>query len=207
MSKRAIPGRPAPVPAPVATPTREDIVAFISREREGSPERASTIGKREIARAFGIKGSDKVELKRVLRQLKAEGAIWRRGRSLSEPGRLPATVLAEIFSRDRDGDLLAKPVDWDAAEGPAPTIALHLPRRGKQNGPVPGLGDRALVRTERDHDAEAGGPAYVGRIVKVLARAGGRARYLQGRSGTWRPSVPRRQEGGEQGRLHGSGRR
>ncbi len=166
MSKRAI-----PVAAPAATPTREDIVAFIARERERSPERASTIGKREIARAFGIKGSDKVELKRVLRQLEAEGAIKRKGRSLSRPGTLPATVLVEIHSRDRDGDLLAKPVEWNGADGPAPTVALHLPRRGKSNGPTPGLGDRALVRTERDHHAGAGEPAYVGRIVKVLARA------------------------------------
>ena len=166
MSKRAIPGRPAPV----VPPTREEIVAFIARERDGAPERASTIGKREIARAFGIKGSDKVELKRVLRQLEAEGAIERKGRSLGKPGTLPATVLAEIYNRDRDGDLLAKPVDWDGANGPAPTIVLHLPRRGRVNGPTPGLGDRALVRTER-HDGDAGEPAYLGRIVKVLAKA------------------------------------
>ncbi len=166
MSKRAIPAQAA-----VATPSREDIVAFIAREREGSPERASTIGKREIARAFGIKGSDKVELKRVLRQLEAEGAIERHGRSLSKPGTLPATVLAEVYSRDRDGDLLAKPVDWDGANGPAPTIVLHLPRRGRVGGPMPGLGDRALVRTDRDHDAEGNEPAYTGRIVKVLAKA------------------------------------
>ena len=157
--------------APVAPPTREEIVAFIAREREGSPAGASAIGKREIARAFGIKGSDKVELKRVLRQLEAEGAIKRHGKGLSRPGTLPATVLAEVYSRDRDGDLLAKPVDWDGANGPAPTIALHLPRRGRINGPAPGLGDRALVRTEPNHAAEAGEPAYVGRIVKVLAKA------------------------------------
>ncbi len=173
MSKRAIPRRAATLggQAAEATPTREDIVAFIAREREGSSERASTIGKREIARAFGIKGSDKVELKRVLRQLEAEGAIERHGRSLGKPGTLPVTVLAEVYSRDRDGDLLAKPVDWDGANGPAPTIALHLPRRGKVGGPMPGLGDRALVRTERNHDPEPGEPAYTGRIVKVLARA------------------------------------
>ena len=157
--------------ASVAPPTQEEIVAFIAREREGSLDGAATIGKREIARAFGIKGSDKVELKRVLRQMEAEGAIKRHGKSLSKPGTLPATVLAEVYSRDRDGDLLAKPVDWDGANGPAPTIALHLPRRGRANGPTPGLGDRALVRTEPNHAGEAGEPAYIGRIIKVLAKA------------------------------------
>ncbi len=63
-------------PAPPALPTREDILAFIAREREALGEKTpSKIGKREIARAFGIRGSDKIGLKRVLKELEEEGAI------------------------------------------------------------------------------------------------------------------------------------
>ena len=107
MSKRATSGRTIPAPAAVAAPSREDIVAFIAREREGSPERASTIGKREIARAFGIKGSDKVELKRVLRQLEAEGAIERHGRGwtvITTKGQLAYAAPLPTFRRDGSRD-------------------------------------------------------------------------------------------------------
>ena len=163
---------PAKVGLSQPRPTREEIVAFIAREREASRERApAKIGKREIARAFGITGSDKIELKRVLKELEAEGAIDRKGKSLSKPGRLSPTVVVEIFTRDRDGDLLAKPVSWDGAHGPAPTIVLHLPRRQPSGSPPPGLGDRALVRAVVNPEAGEGEPAYEGRIVKVLAKA------------------------------------
>ena len=63
------------------TPSREDILAFIARERDAG--RGDKIGKREIARAFGITGSDKIELKRVLRELEDDGRVERRRKSLA----------------------------------------------------------------------------------------------------------------------------
>ncbi len=154
------------------TPSREDILAFVARERESAGERVPTkIGKREIARAFGLTGTDKIGLKRVLKEMEADGAIERRRKSLTRPGVLPPTLVAEVFSRDRDGDLLAKPVEWDEAQGRAPTIVLHIPRRQKPGTPTPGLGDRALIRTEVLHGARGDEPAYGGRVVKVLAKA------------------------------------
>ena len=155
-----------------ALPSREEIIAFIARELEAAGERGpAKIGKREIARAFQIKGADKIGLKRVLKEMEAEGAVERRRKSLSKPGMLPPTVLAEIYTRDRDGDLLAKPVDWDETQGRTPTIVLQIPRKPRPGTPAPGLGDRALVRTELIRDADAKGPAYSGRVVKILAKA------------------------------------
>ena len=58
-------------------PSREEILAFIARERDSG--NAGKIGKREIAREFGIKGADKIDLKRILRELEDEGAVERRG--------------------------------------------------------------------------------------------------------------------------------
>ncbi len=166
MVKKAGPG------AHGALPSREEIVAFIARERDAMGDRTPVkIGKREIARAFQLTGADKIALKHLLKELEAEGSVERRGKTLSKPGRLPPTVIAEIFTRDRDGDLLAKPVDWDAAQGTAPTIVIHRPRKQRVGTPTPGLGDRALVRTEFDSDASGREPAYSGRIVKVLAKA------------------------------------
>lgn len=154
-----------------AIPSREAVLAFIARERDAAGERTpAKIGKREIARAFNIKGSDKIGLKKLLKELESEGAVDRKRKSLTKPGALPPVVLAEVFTRDPDGDLLAKPVDWDEAQGPAPTIVLNFPRKPRPGMPVPGLGDRALVRTERTHEGAGTGPAYTGRIVKIIAK-------------------------------------
>ena len=146
-------------------PSREEILSFL--EREQGP---SKTGKREIARAFRIKGADRIALKRMLKDLEDEGAIERRRKQLHKPGQLPSVVLADIASRDADGELIATPVEWDAAQGPAPKIILQ-PGRRRPGMAVPGVGDRALMRTEIRRDAGPGEPAYSGRIVKLLERA------------------------------------
>ncbi len=159
-----------PIPAPL--PSREEILAFVAREREAAGERApGKIGKREIARAFQLKGADKIGLKRILKEMEEDGTVERRRKGLSKPGVLPPTTIAEIFTRDREGHLLAKPIDWDAAQGRAPTIVINVPRKQRPGTPNPGLGDRALVRTEPLRDVQGNEPAYTGRVVKLLARA------------------------------------
>src|ERR1700722_15055267 len=59
-------------------PSRDEVLAFIAGER--APEGAQVparIGKREIARAFGVKGPAKADLKVLLKDLQADGAIQR----------------------------------------------------------------------------------------------------------------------------------
>ena len=130
------------------------------------------IGKREIARAFNIKGADRITLKRILKDLEAEGAVERRGKTLHRPGSLPTVVLCDITGRDKDGDLIALPVEWDVAEhGAAPRIAVHVPRKPRPGEAIPGVGDRALLRTEEARDAERGMPPYTGRVIRLLSRA------------------------------------
>jgi ribonuclease R len=159
-----------------ALPSRADILAFIARERKSLGGRAQgKIGKREIARAFNIKGANRIALKRMLKDLEAEGAVERRHKSLHKPGLLPSIVLADVISRDRDGDLFAAPAEWDDAQGPAPKILL-MTRAGtkampKSGMPAPAPGDRALMRVELVRDVEPREPAYAGRIIKLLPRA------------------------------------
>jgi ribonuclease R len=155
-------------------PSREDILAFVAREREamGAAGRAGKIGKREIARAFNVKGADRIALKRLLAELESEGMLERRGKRLARPGALPAVVLADITGRDRDGELIAVPAEWDSDElGEPPRILLAAPRRPKPGEPLAGVGDRALVRAEPDRDAGPGEPPYSGRVVKLLSKA------------------------------------
>ncbi|MGB6326249.1 MAG: ribonuclease R [Methylocella sp.] len=149
------------------------MLAFIAGEREAfGGEAQGKIGKREIARAFNIKGPARIAFKRMLKDLEAEGAIERRRNSLHKPGLLQGVVLADMIARDRDGDLLAAPAEWDMGQGPAPQILVMMAKaRQKPGAPAPAPGDRALMRVERVPGAVPGEPAYTGRVVKLLPRA------------------------------------
>jgi ribonuclease R len=139
-------------------PSRDELLAFI-RERSGN------VGTREIARAFGAKNADRAELKRMLRDLTEGGHIERRRRKLHRPGTLPPVVLADITGRDSDGELLARPTEWDEdAHGAAPVIRIASQRRARP-GEVAGVGDRALLRVER------AGEETNGRVIKLIDRA------------------------------------
>ena len=151
-------------------PSREDIRAFIARERQASGEASpAKIGKREIARAFGIRGDDKILLKKILKDLEIEGEISRSRKGLHKKGALPQIVLADIVSRDPDGDLIAAPAEWEEDLGPAPRIVVFAPKKPRPGYPAPGIGDRALLRVAPLR--ETGGPGYSGRVVKLLSRA------------------------------------
>jgi len=160
-------------------PSKADILAFVAREKEALAAGKGALGKvrkREIARAFGIKGDDRVALKRLLRELEDEGQIEKH-RSAARTGAMPAMMVADILSRDRDGELIAKPTDWDVeVNGAAPRILVDVPKQPRPGHPLPGVGDRALLRVEAATDAEGDGPAFTGRVVKLIAK--NRARLL-----------------------------
>jgi ribonuclease R len=157
--------RPPSKPSP---PSKQQILAFIG-------EQSGRVGTREIARAFGLKNADRVELKRVLRELADEGRVAQRGKKLHHPGALPHVVLADIGARDADGELIAVPTEWDEeAHGAPPKIRVRVPRRARP-GEIAGVGDRALLRVEETGEADE--PIrHSGRVIKIVDRA--RARVL-----------------------------
>jgi ribonuclease R len=145
-------------------PSTDAIVAFI-RAHPGK------IGTSEIAREFGLKNADRAVLKQLLRDLASEGIIKKRGKDVGEPETLPATLLADITSRDSDGELIAIPGEWDEVEGgEPPKIRIHVPRRAKP-GTAAGIGDRALLHVEKLDERVRDGIAYRGRILKVIDHA------------------------------------
>jgi ribonuclease R len=144
-------------------PSKEDVLAFIAQE-------AGNVGTREIARAFGLKNADRAGLKQMLRDLAEDGTIEKRRNKLHHAGELPQVVLCDITGRDADGELIAVPTEWDTeAHGEPPKIRVHIARRAR-TGEVPGVGDHALLRTERLAHAEDG-ILYQGRPIKVIDRA------------------------------------
>ncbi|HWV43697.1 ribonuclease R [Pseudorhodoplanes sp.] len=149
---------------PAPFPTRDQLLAFVK-------DHAGKAGTREIARAFGLKNADRAQLKRVLRDLADEGAVETRRKKHHKPGSLPSVTLADIVERDRDGELVAMPTDWDEeAHGEAPRILIATLRRAAKPGEAAGIGDRALLRVEKLTERD-GRATYTGRVIKVLDRA------------------------------------
>ncbi|MEM1316391.1 MAG: RNB domain-containing ribonuclease, partial [Pseudomonadota bacterium] len=144
----------------MALPDKDKLAAWI----RDNPAHAA---KRDIARAFNLKGGERIELKRLLRELEDDGLLERRRKRFTPPGHLPPVAPLLVGEPDADGDLYATPQDWDG-EGAAPRILLtHL---GK--GRPPGPGDRALTRLT---PVQGEAHAYEGRIIKVIGRVGGGA--------------------------------
>ncbi len=147
-------------------PTRQQILEFI----RGSEV---PVGKREIARAFGIKGAERIPLKAMLKEMEQAGEIDRgRHRRMARPGSLPEVSVLDVLGPDADGELLAAPAQ---GEGAAPRIFLLPDRMAK---PALARGDRVLARLRR-LDAESYEakvirrlPAVPARIVGVYERAG-----------------------------------
>ncbi|CAM5766899.1 ribonuclease R [Labrys miyagiensis] len=138
-------------------PSREDILAFIARSR-------GRVGKREIAREFGLGGADKIALKHLLAEFAEEGAVQRTRKGFNAPGALPSSLVADITGRDHDGELIAVPSDWDEELGKPPRIVAVVPKRF--GGAAPGVGSRVLLRM-----ADGGSDHHLtGRVIKVLER-------------------------------------
>ena len=115
-------------------PSKPEILDWIA-------ENPTLTAKRDIAKAFGIKGAVRIDLKRVLKELEAEGHLEKRKRSYQDPDRLPPVSVLQITGPDKDGDLFAKPMEWQG-EGVEP-IVLVIPRA---SDPALGAGDRILAR-------------------------------------------------------------
>ena len=141
-------------------PSRQEILDFLQTASRET-------GKREIARAFGIKGGDRIALKELLRDMADDGLIAGSRRKLTRPGVLPPVTVIEIVARDADGEFIARPGTWDEEYGPAPRIIMAESKG--EAGPIAGIGDRVLARiTPLGAEADY---AYQARTIKRLARA------------------------------------
>ncbi|MES2256129.1 MAG: ribonuclease R [Pseudomonadota bacterium] len=124
--------------------------------------------KRDLARLTGLKGSDRIVLKRLLRELEAEGAInGNKKRGLTKAGELPEIAVLEITGIDADGELLAQPLAWESNSEP-PAIYVAPPKEGTALA----TGSRILARLERR------GESYEAVVVRRLENETGPERIL-----------------------------
>ncbi|MDF1791149.1 MAG: ribonuclease R [Thalassobaculaceae bacterium] len=142
-------------PPPTQLPTREQILAFVN----DSP---TPVGRREIARAFDIKGPMRSELRGLLKEMAEAGDLDLGNRRKVAPvGTLPEVAVLEVSGTDPDGEVLARAVGREAEDNP-PRIHIIADRR---SGPM-GTGDRALCRLERRGEA-----FYIARVIRRVGRA------------------------------------
>ncbi|SMG17172.1 ribonuclease R [Paracoccus sp. J56] len=161
-------------------PSRQEILDWVSAHPDAT-------AKRDIAKAFGIKGAARIELKRILKELEADGLLERRRRHYHDAERLPPVTVVQLLPPDRDGDIFARPLEWQG-EGPMPRILYAA----LKSDPAVAPGERILARLietrGEDHDyqarlirrigtvqhrivgifrASAGGPEAGGRILPI----------------------------------------
>lgn len=125
-------------------------------------ESPTPLTKREIARAFDIQGDGRLLLKDILRELEERGSIVKQpGQAYAVPKALPTVTVIEITDIDADGDLLAKPTEWDeATQGDLPRIDVMPDQKGHASLAA---GDRALAKLRRVDDK-----TYEAEIIRRL---------------------------------------
>ncbi|HEY5710593.1 MAG TPA: ribonuclease R, partial [Allosphingosinicella sp.] len=130
-------------PANAGLPTRQQILDFIQSSDEPA-------GKREIARAFGLKANDKIALKALLRDMADEGLIDSApGRAFHKMGGVPKVTVLRVVDVDDSGRAWAVPERWEA-EGLPPRLRVMERKSGRST--ALGVGDRVLARTEEEKD-------------------------------------------------------
>jgi ribonuclease R len=169
-------------------PTREQILAFLG----DNPGKTS---KREIGRAFGVKGDDRIPLKQLLKAMTEDGLIARdEAKNLRRTDALPPVTVIEITHTDTDGELIARPVSWPGEE-PAPLIVIAPDTSRKKRDydePPAGVGDRVLARIEKVEDEDEAYP-YEARGTRPWALPRQRERPKKHKNG--RPPHSRREKG------------
>ena len=96
--------RRKPRPATDGAFSREAVIAFIN-------DNPTACGRRDIARAFGLRKNARKELSAILREIEDEGMVpRRRKRRLSQADYLPDTAVVEVTGIDNDGEPLARPL-------------------------------------------------------------------------------------------------
>ncbi len=141
-----------PPPSPPGLPSREAIIDFIRTQQD-------SVGKREIARAFGLHAQDKIALKSLLKEMQEAGELDAGpGRTLHKGGGLPRVTVIRIIEAGDEGPI-AVPDRWDHP-GPPPRIRVIEGKRRAAHG----VGDRLLARIEEQ------GRGYAAFAMKALAK-------------------------------------
>ena len=147
---------------PPGLPSSQQILDFVTASDQ-------PVGKREIAKHFGVHGADKIALKALLKDMTDEGLVdMAPGRAFHKHGGLPRVTVLRVAAVEGDA-VWAVPDRWEGAGAPP---RLRVMEKGRRS--ALGIGDRILARTEErgsGHVAhpmkklQAGGETIIGVLV------------------------------------------
>ncbi|MBV7257762.1 VacB/RNase II family 3'-5' exoribonuclease [Pacificimonas sp. WHA3] len=144
-------------------PVREAILEFV----KAAP---GPVGRREIAKAFGVRGDQRRGLRALLNEMADEGVIdFGPKKSVYEGGGLPRVTVLRV-THVEDGRAFAAPEGWDRPD-PPPRIVIKELRGGRGGGrqnarqSALGTGDRVLARIEET------GRGHIAHVMKPIGRA------------------------------------
>ncbi len=143
-------------------PSREELLEYIKAIKD-------PVSKRELVKAFGVKGDDRRSFKSLLSQLEKAGQVVRQpGQIYSIPEGLPPVTLIEVTHITSDGDVMARLTQEEGDEKDAEghhIEVFHDPKKGKSLA----VGDRALVRLTKEGEG-----GYTARIIKKIDKTSSR---------------------------------
>lgn len=145
-------------------PPREDILKFVASAD-------SKVGKREISKAFGIKGSARSSMKRLLKEMTEEGLLSGNRKEVREKGGLPPVGVLEVIGQDDSGDLIARPSVWNDSDGERPGVLVltHVPEAQRAVASL-GIGDRVLCHINRLEEPDVEGYQFEAVPIRKLPR-------------------------------------
>ena len=143
-------------------PTSEQILEALANDK-------TLKSRRDLAKAFNIKGALRVPFKQLLREMKQQGLLTGSAKLTRKTNDLPAVTLVDIPSDADPENMIAYPVKWDKRLSKKPSVIIKSSSNSR-NAAAPG--DRVLARIA--FDKEMGN--YVGKPIKILEKP--RARQL-----------------------------
>ncbi|HWU01347.1 MAG TPA: VacB/RNase II family 3'-5' exoribonuclease [Novosphingobium sp.] len=154
------------------------------------------VGKREIAKAFGLKGNEKIQLKALLRDMADEGLIDGKRTAYHRMGGVPKVTVLRVVEIE-DGQPIGVPDKWEPDEASQPPKIRIVEMKGSaKKGPqVKGIGalkpgDRVLSRTE---ETESGWIAHPMKKLPAAAEQVMGVVEIDGAGKAWLAPVDKRE--------------
>lgn len=105
-------------------PSKAEIIDYINNGN-------GRIGKRDIARAFGIKGDNRTKLKHLLRDLINSGDVAYEHRVFQNSKDLPPVITCEVDKLTEDGDYSLRPLSAEVKD--RKNLYITLPDKEAKN--------------------------------------------------------------------------
>ncbi|EJF87978.1 ribonuclease R [Bartonella vinsonii subsp. arupensis OK-94-513] len=136
-------------------PNKAEILSFIN-------ENPHLTNKREIAKAFNLKGNSRIWSRDISRELKDQNLISKQRKKGINREKLPPVAVVKISGRDEDGDFIAQPLEWEGDTKPNVEIRSFPRIKGESIG----VGDHILVKIFRNKTPQSA--SYTGRIIRKI---------------------------------------